>query len=115
MLARKVVVRGEFQRKGLQRHWVVVIQNVRAEGEEVASGFHPPDFVKESTGWFHAEADEIHVLLHSLHVHPFRETRSRGGLVQSVDVSQQLLSAGNGSGQPSKSVADLLEQPRIPY
>ena len=51
-------------REGLERHRLVVIEELAAEREEIGASGGAADSVKELTGRFNAEADEVHILLH---------------------------------------------------
>lgn len=56
--------RFQRNREGLERHRSVVIEELAAEGEEFGAGGGAADLVEELTGRLHAEADDVHILLH---------------------------------------------------
>ena len=74
---------------------------------------HPPDFVEELAGPVGAGRNEIHGLLHFLHLRILRDIGRANRLVKAPDVIQNLGSRRLGNGPATAQVAVLVEKPGI--
>jgi hypothetical protein len=94
---------GGFQRdrERLKGHRVVVIEELAAESEEFGAGRDAADLVKELTGRFNAEADEVHILLQVVDLGGLPDAGRADGFVKRVHISEHVASRRAEHGRAS--------------
>ena len=93
---------------------VFMVEILFADAEEIRLRRHPADGVQKLSRGFHAEADEVQILLHVLHLGEFAHVGRAHRLVKRVDIRQHVAARGAGEGLASPMLADLMEEPRVP-
>ena len=75
-------VRGRADRREwLQRHRVVVLQEILTDSEELRLGRDTADLVEELACWLDTQANKVKVLLHFLDQSQFADLRGLYGLI----------------------------------
>ena len=81
LVARHQIGRLEFEREGLQRHRVIVVEEGFADAKEFTLGGDAPYLVEELAGRFDAHSDVVQVLLHFLHARGFADIGRANGCI----------------------------------
>ena len=71
MLSRQHIAWLEGEVEGVQRHWLVMLEVVGTDGEEIGFGGSAADAVEEVAGGFDAEADVVEIFFHFRYVRFF--------------------------------------------
>ena len=100
-------------REGLERHRFVVIEELAAKCEEIGAGRDASDLVEEFAGRFHAEANEVHILLHIINLGWFPDAGRADGFVKRVHVLEHIAAGRAEDGCAAAPLADLAKEPGI--
>ena len=84
-----------------------------ADGKESLLRLHAADGVQELAGGLHAETEEVHILLHHLHLGILPDVLTGSHRPEALDVIQDFPAAGAVDGFAPAMLPDLLEEPGI--
>src|SRR5439155_21328364 len=107
------VERLERNRERLGRRQFVVIKKLRARREELLGGGDAPDAMQELTARFHAESDEVHVLLHVRYLRRLTNPANADRVVARVHICEHVATSRAEPRQACAVFADLAEEQRI--
>lgn len=90
-----------------------MIEELPAEGEEFGARGAAADLVEELPGRFHAEADEIHILLHIVDLGGFPDAGRADRFVKRVHIFEHVTPSRAEHGRTAALLANLPEKPGI--